>query len=444
MTEGKVVTRFAPSPTGHLNIGGVRAGIHAYLFARHNKGTFIVRIEDTDKERSKKEFEDSILDSLAWLDIKYDALYRQSANAKRYEELLHKLVDAGLAYVSKEKPKEEGGREEVLRFKNPNKVVTFTDEVRGEISFDTTELKDFVIAKSFTEPIFHFAVVVDDLDEGVTHVIRGEDHISNTPRQILLQEALQAPRPVYAHLPLIVNENRSKLSKRKGAKALIEYRDLGYLPEAIFNYDAFLGWHPGGEKEVFTQEELVELFTLERVQKNAAAFDETKLLWFNHEHIKRLSDSDFSFRFHTYLQEQGKEAPAYLEKIIPLLKERSHTLGEAATALSEGEYSFFEESIAYGKELLLKSAKAEAQAVHTHLDTIRTILTDIRNGDFTAEKIKEAIFPYATEVGRSKVLWPMRVALSGLERSPDPFVLAALLGRDMTLKRLEQALFMVK
>lgn len=443
MNLSKVVTRFAPSPTGHLNIGGVRAGIHAYLFARHNKGTFIVRIEDTDRERSKKEFEDSVLDSLAWLGIKYDALYRQSANAKRYEELLHKLVDAGLAYVSKETPKEEGGREEVLRFKNPNKVVTFTDEVRGEISFDTTELKDFVIAKSFTEPIFHFAVVVDDWDENITHVIRGEDHISNTPRQILIQEALGAPRPVYAHLPLIVNENRSKLSKRKGAKALIEYRDLGYLPEAIFNYDAFLGWHPGGEKEIFTQEELVELFTLERVQKNAAAFDETKLLWFNHEHLKRLSNTEFGRRLKEFVARSNLAMPTYLDKVAPLLQERAQTLLEAADML-KNEFDFMGDSVTYTKEHLLQGAKAEAGEVTKHLEKVITYVQTLADEPFTEEEVKGAVFPYATEAGRAGVLWPMRVALSGKEKSPDPFTLAGLLGKDKTLSRLNQALDVLK
>ncbi|MDZ4226356.1 MAG: glutamate--tRNA ligase family protein, partial [Patescibacteria group bacterium] len=237
--NNNVVTRFAPSPTGNLNIGGVRTGIFAYLFARHNEGKFVLRIEDTDKERSKKEYEENIIESLQWLGIDYDVMYRQSENTKRYEELLLGLIDKDLAYISKETPLEPGGRSEVIRFRNPNKVVEFKDEIRGVISFDTTELGDFVIAKSTNEPLFHFAVVVDDWDEDVTHVIRGEDHISNTPRQILIGEALGAPRPVYAHLPLIVGPDKSKLSKRKGAKPITEYRELGFLPEAILNFDAF-------------------------------------------------------------------------------------------------------------------------------------------------------------------------------------------------------------
>src|SRR3990167_8465845 len=278
-----IVTRFAPSPTGLLHAGNYRTAVFAYLFARKEGGKFVVRIEDTDKERSKKEYEENILESLQWLNLGYDILYRQSDNTKRHEELLNKLIAEDKAYVSKEEAG-EGKRDEVIRFRNPGQQVSFEDMVRGTISFDTTELGDFVIARSASLPVFHFAVVVDDSDEGVTHVVRGEDHISNTPRQISLQEALEVPRPVYAHLPLIIGSDKSKLSKRKGAMAITEYRDRGLMPEALVNYDAFLGWHPGGEKELFTKDELVATFSLERVQKNAAMFDETKLLWFNREH----------------------------------------------------------------------------------------------------------------------------------------------------------------
>ncbi len=435
MKPEKVVTRFAPSPTGHLNIGGVRAGIFAYLFARHNDGKFILRIEDTDRERSKKEFEESILDSLSWLGLEYDALYRQSELAARHEELLRKLVDEGKAYVSKEEPKEEGDRSEVIRFRNPNKKISFFDDVRGQIEFDTTELKDFVIAKSFSEPVFHFAVVADDWDEGVTHILRGEDHISNTPRQILIWEALGARVPHYAHLPLITGDDRGKLSKRKGAKSLIEYRETGFLPEAILNYDAFLGWHPGGEKEVFSKEELIEEFTLDRVQKSAAMFNEEKLLWFNAEHIKRLSDEEFETRLREFTKQDFKK------ELAPLIKERAQTLREAEELLKE--YDFLN-TVSYDKKLLLKGAKAEEGEVAGHLKKVIEIVETIQNEAFTPQSIKEAIFPYATASGRSAVLWPMRVALSGSEKSPDPFILAGLLDKEKTLERLKTALLMLK
>ncbi|OGC88228.1 glutamate--tRNA ligase [Candidatus Adlerbacteria bacterium RIFCSPHIGHO2_02_FULL_54_18] len=428
----KVVTRFAPSPTGNLNVGGIRAGIFAYLFARHNGGKFIVRIEDTDKERSKKEFEDNIFESLAWLGIDIDATYRQSKHAARYEELLRKLIAEDKIYVAKEEPKEPDGRSEVIRFRNPNKIISFFDAVHGQIEFDTTELKDFIIAKSFTEPLFHFAVVVDDWDEGVTHVVRGEDHISNTPRQILIQEALGVPRPKYAHLPLIVSSDRSKLSKRKGAVAITEYKKLGYVPEAILNYDSFLGWHPAGEKEIYSKEELITEFTLDRVQKSPAMFDETKLLWFNHEHLKKLSDSEYAARLKEFAQKDVDP------RLVPLLKEHAKTLKEAAKAL-EDEFDFLG-GIAYKPEFLLQGGKITAEVASNHLKTLSEILQNIPDEGFTPAQLKDILWPYATDQGRGEVLWPLRVALSGREKSPDPFTLCSILGKAETLERIAQAL----
>jgi len=436
--SNKIVTRFAPSPTGNLNLGSVRAGIFAYLFARHNRGTFIVRIEDTDRERSKKEYEDNTFDALDWLGLEFDHRYRQSEHATRHEELLRALVVEGKAYVSKEEPQDGEGRSEVIRFKNPNKTISFDDVVHDVISFDTTELKDFVIAKSFTEPLFHFAVVADDWDEGVTHVVRGEDHISNTPRQILIGEALGAPQPVYAHLPLITGPDRTKLSKRKGAKAITAYREEGYLPEALLNFDALLGWHPKGGEEVLTKAELIEQFTLERVQKSPAIFDEEKLLWFNREHIKLLSDEDFAGRLKQFTSTSVNQA------LVPLLKERVQTLSEASEALKSGEFSFMDEATAYSKELLLREAKAEEVQVLLHLTKVAEMLGALITEGFTAEKVREVLYPYASEVGRATVLWPMRVALSGMEKSPDPFTLAGLLGKEKTLERLGKAASMLQ
>lgn len=436
----EVVTRFAPSPTGHQNIGGIRAGVFAYLFARHNKGKFILRIEDTDRERSKKEYEESLMESMHWLGIDYDVMYRQSDNMPRHEELLRQLVAEDKAYVSKEEPKESGGRTEVIRLRNANKTITFRDEIRGDISVDTTDLGDFVIAKSLTEPLFHFAVVVDDWDEGVTHVIRGEDHISNTPRQILIQEALGASRPIYAHLPLIVGADKSKLSKRKGAKPLIEYKELGYLPEAILNFDALLGWHPVGEREVYSKKELIEAFTLERVQKSPAMFDEDKLLWFNREHIKNLSDLAFGERLETYMKMMGEEMPPYIAVAVPMLKERSETLMQAMDSLKAGEFDFLSDNFKEpNSTLLLQGAKAEKEAVIGHFTRLEGLLETLAEEKFTPEGVRGVIFDYATEVGRASVLWPMRVALSGKERSPDPFTLAGALGKAITLKRIAAA-----
>ncbi len=439
----KVVTRFAPSPTGLLHGGNYRTAVFAYLYAKKTGGEFIVRIEDTDRERSKKEYEDNILETLQWLDLKHDKFYRQSENAPRHQALLKDLIAKDLAYVSKEEPKEEGQRAEVIRFRNPKTTITFTDVIRGPITVDTTDLGDFVIARSETEPVFHFAVVVDDADEGVTHVVRGEDHISNTPRQILIMQALGLPILIYAHLPLVLGPDRSKLSKRRGAKALTQYREEGYLPEALINYLALLGWHPEGEQELFSVDELMQAFSLERIQKGSGIFDEIKLKWFNHEYLKKLSEAEFAQRLQEHCKRLNLLIPGYFDKVVPLIKERAQTLGEAAEML-KSEFDFLDTEPAPSKELLLKGAKAEAADVQKHLEKGIETLSGMTDESFTAESVKEAIFPYATEVGRSAVLWPMRVALSGKEKSPDPFTLAGLLGREKTLARLTQALAVVK
>lgn len=281
--------RFAPSPTGPLHVGGARTALFNYLFVRQTDGQFILRVEDTDRERSRPEYEKEIIDGLAWLGITFDAVYRQSERTKIYQTHLNKLIKSGAAYLSREPKKEGSGEVEVVRFRNPDKLISFQDIVRGEVSFDTTELKDFVVARSVTEPLYHLAVVVDDFEMGVTHIIRGEDHISNTPRQILIQEALGAPRPLYAHLPLILASDRSKLSKRKHGEAvsLTHFRSLGISPKAMVNFLALLGWHPSDSdaSEVLSFPELVAQFRLERVQKGGAVFDLNKLNWLNKKYL---------------------------------------------------------------------------------------------------------------------------------------------------------------
>ena len=271
-----ITTRFAPSPTGLLHIGNYRTAIFSYLFAHQNKGKFILRIEDTDKERSKKEYEENIVESLKWLGLEYDEFYRQSDLVEEHTKLLQKLIDSDKAYLDGE----------LVRLRNVNKLVTFHDLIRGDISFDTTELGDFIIAKTMNRPLFHFAVVVDDYMANVTHIIRGEDHISNTPRQILIYEALEFKIPQYAHLPLVLDENRAKLSKRKGALSLLDYKEKGYSPETMVNAIAFLGWNPGNgnNKEVYTKEELIKDFDITKVKKGGACLSEDKLKWFQKKH----------------------------------------------------------------------------------------------------------------------------------------------------------------
>ncbi len=343
------VTRFAPSPTGYLHAGNYRTAVFAYLFAKHSGGSFIVRIEDTDAARSKPEYEANILEALAWLDLPADQQYRQSDHRARHRELLEKLIAQGTAYVSKEIPQAPGDREEVIRFKNPGGALTFTDVIRGEITTDVTDLGDFIIARSLDEPVFHFAVVVDDADEGVTHVIRGGDHISNTARQMLIQRALGFPEPLYAHLPLILDNKHKKLGKRTGAKALTQYRDEGILPEAMLNYLALLGWNPGDDREYLSREELIQAFDLARVQKGSAIFDEVKLLSVNQYWMRRLSDEDFISRGDLGAYDTGK-----LRKIIPLLKERAHTFSEARQMLSGELASLFSEPALEKNKLLAK------------------------------------------------------------------------------------------
>jgi len=435
---GQVITRFAPSPTGLLHAGNYRTAIFSYLYARHTGGKFVLRIEDTDRERYKKEYTDNILESLNWLGLDYDNandIPRQSERGELYKKYLQKLIDEDKAYISKEEIKKEGDRSEIIRFRNPNKIVTFHDLIRGEISIDTTDLGNFVIAKSIDEPIFHIAVVVDDYNMGITHVVRGEDHISNTPRQILIQEAIGAPTPEYAHLPLVLSPDRTKLSKRKGALALTEYRDQGYLPDAILNYISLLGWNPGTEQEKISKDELITLFDLAKVQKGAAILDTIKLNWLNREYIRQLSPEDFILKTESFLVDL-KNLPEYsdekLKKIIPLLLERIYTLGDLKKMFNDGDIQYFFQKPEYQKELLKNTE---------FLPNTIKLLETIPEDQFSAEQIKSTIWDFATEKGRGNVLWSMRIALSGKEKSPDPFTLAATLGKEETLNRLKTANF---
>ena len=326
--ERKVVVRMAPSPTGHLHIGTVRTALFNYLFAQHNKGEFILRIEDTDKERSTKEFEEEIVSGLQRIGITWDGFYRQSERGAIYRTYLEKMVARGSAYVSKEESKMRPGEfVEVVRLKNPNATISFSDEIRGEISFDTTELGDFVIARSLDDALYHFTVVVDDHEMGVTHVIRGEDHISNTPRQILIQEAIGARRPTYAHLPLILAPDRSKLSKRHGAVMMSEYESQGFLHEALINYLALLGWNPGTDQELFTLKELITFFDISGVQKSGAIFNIDKLRWFNKEYLMKCAENTFREYARAFIPESIASLPQYsdarMEKLFSLIRERT-------------------------------------------------------------------------------------------------------------------------
>lgn len=467
-----VITRVAPSPTGLLHSGTYRTALFSYLYARKNGGKFFLRIEDTDRERSTKENEDNIIESLKWVGLDYDEVpatdgsdakkfWRQSERTEVYKKYIEKLIADGHAYVSKEAPREvkEGEpeptqpqRTEVIRFKNPNKLVTFHDAIRGDITFDTRELKDFVIAKSLTEPIFHLTVVVDDFEMGVTHVVRGEDHISNTPRHILIQEAIGASHPVYAHLPLILAPDKSKLSKRKGAQPLTYYRDKGYLPEAMVNYLALLGWNPGTDQELFTINELIKAFDFSGIQKGGAMFNQEKLDWFNREYIKKLPAKTIEDEIEKAVK---KADPSIAElgyvrakNLLPLVLDRIVTLNDigALFAIDDtGEFDFAFKAPDYSRENLLIKSKVPPEKTKEFLIHILDLLTtvDASESTWTADGIKTAIFDYATEVGRGEVLWPFRYCLTGKDKSPDPFTVAALLGKTETLSRLKKAIALI-
>jgi len=428
-----VVTRIAPSPTGEMHIGTVRTALFNYIFAKQRGGTYLVRIEDTDKERNKAEWVEAIWRDFEWCDLPPDKKYIQSEHLARHQELLQKLVAEDKAYISKEPKKDDSTQTvEVVRLRNPGTSVTFTDLIRGDVTFDTAELGDFVIARAIDDPLYHFAVVVDDGDAGVTHVLRAEEHISNTPRQILILEALGFKRPVYGHFPLILAPDRSKLSKRKHGASIENYRKEGFIPEAVLNYLALLGWNPGTPQELFTLDELMSAFSIDRMQKSGAIFDLHKMLWFNHEHLKRLSDKEYAERLEAFC---GKEIDP---RLVPLLKARAQTLAEAATALTE-EFGFFG-AISYDPALLLQGGKLTAEISSNHLKSVAELLEHIPDEGFTASQLKDIIWPYATEQGRGAVLWPLRVALSGKEKSPDPFVIASLIGKAETLARIATAL----
>ncbi|HEY4500415.1 MAG TPA: glutamate--tRNA ligase family protein, partial [Candidatus Paceibacterota bacterium] len=373
----KVVTRFPPSPTGFLHIGRARTALFNYLYARQNRGSFIFRIEDTDKVRSKDEYEKDVFESLSWLGLSHDnhEVWRQSQRTSVYKKYLENLIGEGKAYISKEENPGEGERAEVIRFKNPNTKTKFTDLIRGDVEFDTTELGDFVIARDINDPVYHFTVVIDDFLSGVTHVIRGEDGISNTPRQILIGKAIGASEPIYAHLPLILAADKSKLSGRHGAVSVREFREKGYLPQALVNYLALLGWNPGTDQEIFTLDELVRTFDLSKVQKGGAVFDEKKLRWINKEHIKRLPKADFEKELKRRIEwsERVKDlgwkiSDEMVEKITPVIIDRIETYADIDNMIIARDLDFYFSEPQYDCLSLKWKEEPDLSLAENHLD----------------------------------------------------------------------------
>lgn len=432
--NSQIVTRFAPSPTGHMHTGSYRTAFFSYLFAKKHGGKFVLRIEDTDKERSQQEYTDEIFKVFEIIGISYDEKYIQSENLPRHRELLHKLIQEDKAYISKEEAKDGSGViKDIIRFRNPNKVVTFTDMIRGEISTDTTDLGDFVIAKNIDEPLFHLAVVIDDHDEGITHVIRAEEHIANTPRQILIHEALGFSIPQYAHLPLVLAPDKTKMSKRKGAVPVVEYLERGYLPQALLNAICLCGWNPGTEQELFTRQELEQIFDLEKVQKAGAVFNEEKLNWFNREYIKQLD----TVTLHNYIVKfLSQKFHALIPKLQSVITERIDYFGQVAEMEQAGEFDYYITAPEIDMDKLSWKGEGNDMA-KKHLQEALDRMSVLDDTNWNMSSIKETVWEYAEQVGKGNVLWPIRFTLSGKDKSPDPFTLAEILGKQETIKRIQ-------
>lgn len=460
-SENKIITRFAPSPTGFLHIGGARTALFNYLYTKQNNGKIILRIEDTDTERNKDEYAVGIIDIFNWLDLKFDDTKKQSDNFSIHRQYLEKLIADGHAYISKASEEElaeaekEGKtlRGEVIRFKNPNKVVTFEDMIRGTVSVDTTDLHDFVIAKSLDEPIFHLSNVVDDILMGVNHIIRAEEHIANTPRQILIREAIgEKETPIYAHIPLILSTDREKLSKRKhGAMASVEYyRDNGYIKDAFINFIAFLGWNPGGEREIYSLEEMANLFDISKVQKGGAVFNVEKLNWFNKEYIKMQTKEEQIESIKKYLPNIEKYSNSLLEKLHPILIERISFYGELKNMHKVGEFDYYLNTPIFdnrNEEANIEKViwkKSDKENTVLNLNLIKDILEinkEIKTEDSESfEKIWNEIYKLAEEKGKGDVLWPLRYSLSGKEKSPDPKSLLYILGIKESILRVDNSI----
>jgi glutamyl-tRNA synthetase len=461
-----VRVRFAPSPTGYLHLGGARTALFNFLFARSQNGVFILRIEDTDKERSKKEYEEDILESLAWLGLKYDeGPVRQSERIDLYEKVIYELIEKDLAYYcfcSKEEldlrrqeqltrgevPKYPGTcrnlfkqealkRKEkenyVLRLKVPEKVINFKDYLRGEIKVDFRQIGDFVIAKKEKEPLYVLANTVDDHYQGITHVIRGEEFISTTPKQILIYKYLDWQEPIFVHLPLVLGQDRSKLSKRHGAKSIKEYREEGYLPEAILNFIALLGWHPEGDREIISLEEMIKEFKLEKINKSPAVFNVSKLNYFNRYYL-RIKPAEEILEILDF-KNYNKDLYSYekLLKIIELGKERALTLNEILPSVE-----FFFKDFDYSSELLIWKNTSK-EIIKNNLELIKKEFAKIKEEDFVSKKIKEVLDNLSGQ-DKGPFFWPLRVALSGKEASPPPFDLAEIFGKEKTLILIDKAI----
>lgn len=424
-----VRVRFAPSPTGKLHIGSARTALFNWLFAKHHRGTFILRIEDTDQKRSNPAFLQDIYASLEFLGIEADeGPYFQSQRLPQYQAHVQRLLDAGLAKH----------HEGAVVFPVPTGQVTFQDLLRGPITVDTTLFETLVLMKSDGSPTYNFACVVDDALMQISHVIRGDDHIANTPKQVVLYQALGYPLPVFAHIPLIVGADRARLSKRFGATSVNEYRRVGYLPEAFINYLALLGWAPGGNRELVPPAELVELFDVKDVRKTAAQFDQRKLDWLNSQYIKRTPVPQLAKLLAERLMAKSIIPATYdhawLERIAALLQDRLRVLED----LEEEHNFFFREPPEYQEEAVAQFLRPEGVA--GRLSELSQRLQQLPAFDTAA--IEQATRAFVAERGLAPkdLIHPVRVAVTGRSVSPPLFEVLSILGRERVLKRLAHAI----
>ncbi len=471
--------RFAPSPTGYLHVGGARTALFNWLHARHTGGVFVLRIEDTDVERSSDEMVSGILEGMSWLGLDWDegpevggahGPYFQSQRLDRYREAAHRLVVEGRAYycycspddqkTGREPAEQAGGRcpcaaflpDEVarreaagepraIRFRMPAGRTSFDDVVHGRIEFDNAVIEDFVVLRSDRHPTYHLSVVVDDIDMAITDVVRGDDHISNTPKLVHLYEAFGAPVPRFAHVPLILGPDKRRLSKRHGATSVMEYKRQGYLAEAMVNFLALLGWSPGNDREIFTKAELVQAFTLEGISSSNAVFNPEKLEWFNAEHIMRMPAREVAARIEPLLREAGfwrdeyrGERASWLDQVIELLKPRAKRL---------------EDFVAHGRYLFAEPAGYDEAAVKKHLSAagLDARVRALRNAmsvcaAWDAATTEATLRRVASEqgIGAGPLIHATRVAVTGAGVSPGIFDVLAVLGRELTLARLDRLL----
>jgi glutamyl-tRNA synthetase len=428
--------RFAPSPTGYLHVGGARTALFNWLYARRHGGVFVLRIEDTDVERSSDEMVTGILDGLRWLGLDWDegpdvdgphAPYFQSQRLEKYRAAARGLVDSGKAFV------DDGA----IRFKVPEGTTEFVDLVHGPIAFDNENIETFVILRSDQHPTYHLSVVVDDIDMQITHVVRGDDHISNTPKQVLLYRALGTTPPQFAHVPLIMGPDKKRLSKRHGATSVMEYDRQGYIPEGMANFLALLGWAPGGNDELFTMGELTERFTIEGISGGNAVFNTEKLDWFNHQHLLRLPDEELLTRLYPLLDAAMLWRPSlttsefeWMRRVLALLKPRAKKLTEYV----DGLRPFLADPDSYDADAVAKHLSAPGMA--DHLAAWRDTVQESPFDEATLEQRLRALAE-AQGVKAGTLIHATRIAMTGRMVSPGLFETLVLLGRDRVCARLD-------